>query len=45
MRLSSVASYALFPLDEQDAIGEVGVAVGGCVGVAVSGCGGVAGEV
>ena len=45
MRFSSVASYALFPLGEHDAIGEVGVAVGGCVDVAVAGSGGVAGDV
>jgi hypothetical protein len=30
MRLSSVASYAPFPLSEQEAVGDVGVAVAGC---------------
>lgn len=30
MRLSSVASNAPFPLGEQEAVGEVGVAVAGC---------------
>jgi len=53
MRLSSVASYAPFPLSEQEAIGEVGVAVAGCCdaagevgsGVGVAAGGGAAARV